>query len=76
MTTATTARNNDKALNAYISAQAEAHHLLEMLTNRIDTHQGAVHPDHINWGHVSDLTRLIVQLEDMVDSNIDHTDFY
>jgi hypothetical protein len=52
--------------DAYRKAQRRAAYLLTMLTKQLEAHQDALDPAHIHWGHVGDITSIVVALEPLV----------
>ena len=61
-----TVHDNTPALHAYIDAQIKAHRLLAQIQETIDTHQNALMPEDIHWGHVGDMQRIIALLDNVV----------
>jgi len=54
---------NDKALDAYIAAQREAHALIDELHILVSKHQDAISPEEVHWGHVGDIRSIIMSLK-------------
>ncbi len=61
-----TTRNNDKALAAYIEAQAKVHARLETLRAAIADHQDRRTPEEINYAHVGDLGHVAEVLDEIL----------
>jgi hypothetical protein len=57
-----TATPTAKLETAPVAAHAEAHSLIEALTERVD----GIDPTTANWGHVGDLTYIIERLRELV----------
>ena len=67
MTNRSTRTQNDKALNAFISAKAEIDTMLERLTALSGDHF-ETNPDEINWGDVGTLNHYANLLRQITDS--------
>jgi len=57
---------NTKALNAYIEIQEKAKRRIKMFETYLENHQNAFAPEEINWGHVGNIARAIVGLNDIL----------
>ncbi|MBS0126867.1 hypothetical protein [Thetidibacter halocola] len=66
MTTRRAARNNDKALDAFIAAKAEIDTMLARLQALSGDHFG-FDPDAINWGAVGSINSVAVDLRKITD---------
>jgi len=51
---------NAKATEALLASHMEAHRLLALLAEQIDS----VNPDDCNWGHVGDMNYVVGQLRE------------
>ena len=60
------ARNNDKALAAFMTRKAEIDTMLARLQALSDEHFEA-NPDDIHWGHVGDLADISKNLREICD---------
>jgi len=60
------ARNNDKALAAFMTRKAEIDTMLARLQALSDEHFEA-NPDEIHWGHVGDLADISKNLREICD---------
>jgi len=60
------ARNNDKALAAFMTRKAEIDTILARLQALSDEHFEA-NPDDIHWGHVGDLADISKNLREICD---------
>jgi len=60
------ARNNDKALAAFLTRKAEIDSMLARLQGLSDEHFEA-NPDEIHWGHVGDLADISKNLREICD---------
>jgi hypothetical protein len=59
-------RNNDKALDAFMTSKAEIDSMLARLQALSDEHFEA-NPDEIHWGYVGDLADMAKNLREICD---------
>jgi len=61
------AKNNEKALNAFISKIGEINDRLELLRRYADNHMEC-DPEEVNWGHVGSASHFLELLNELIDT--------
>jgi len=60
------AKNNEKALDAFIGKIAEINDKVELLRWFVDNH-GGYDPETVTWGHVGSAAHVVEQLGEIID---------
>jgi hypothetical protein len=60
------AKNNEKALNAFIGKIVEISERLELLRGYVDNHMECDSED-VNWGHVGSAGHVLEQLDELIE---------
>jgi hypothetical protein len=60
------AKNNEKALNAFIGKIGEISEKLELLRGYVDNHMEC-DPEDVNWGHVGSAGHVLEQLDEIIE---------
>ena len=68
------AKDNSKALAAFIAAKNDIDAMLERLQNLSDDHWSETDPESINWGSVGTLNHYASKLREITDSAFNEGD--